>query len=174
MQRLDLVPPRRDRRFCGVLQCIQSRTRLRAHAARKGHSLRIKTNKEPQGELHHTWPRAGSSSVRSKDLEALTLWYKVHHFHISQGPPAHPKPEGAQHEAVAMGRTTERLRVWNPISSGHGQCGCKCLEPKGILESPRKDTNPNYPFPPVFAYQRGLNRSLETQERHKWILARDG
>ena len=140
---------------------------------RTGHSLRVKATKEPQGELHQTWPRAGSGSVHSKYLETLPLQYKVHRFNRSQKPTTHPKPEGGLHETTAMGRATKRLWVRDMVSSGQGQRGNRFPEPERILRSPSKDTNHDHTFSPIFTDQGGHAGSLITWKYHEWSLVQN-
>ncbi|GJW51959.1 hypothetical protein Tco_0093310 [Tanacetum coccineum] len=52
-----------------------------ANAKRKGDCLCITTAKNSREELHHPRHEVGSSSVRSKTLEALSVWNQVYGVH---------------------------------------------------------------------------------------------
>ena len=159
MQRPNFISPRRDRRIHGVLWCLQSRIRLHTYATMEGHSLHVKTTKEPRAKLHYARSWVGSGGVRSKNLETLPVRYQMHYIHRSQNPTSHTQLDGTQYEATMMSWAVERLRVRDSIPSGQSNCHSRCPEPEKILGKPSKVTNYDHPFSPVFTNQGGLTRS---------------
>nr|GEW26560.1 putative reverse transcriptase domain-containing protein [Tanacetum cinerariifolium] len=78
-----------------------------------------------------------SSSVRSKDLEALFVRNKVYHVHGPQQLTTHLRPKGIKYETTPLVGTIELLRLQNSLSPRKGK-----YLPRQILEAQTEAMKP--------------------------------